>query len=83
MIIKTYDHNGPDGQVFIDMRDRGLFQWHDFICNFTFHKDGVYKERIKQITDEYGNDENKLLVIVNDVSEHPYSKRVSIRVMDI
>jgi hypothetical protein len=83
MIIKTYDHNEPDGKVLIDMRDKGLLQWHDFICNFTFHKDGLYEEKIKQITDEYGNDENKLLVIVNDVSTHPYPKRVSIRVMDI
>jgi hypothetical protein len=83
MITKIYEHNGPSGKVLVDMRERGLLQWHDFTCNFTFHKDGVYEERIKQITDEYCNDENKLLVIVNDVSDHPYPKRASIRVMGI
>jgi hypothetical protein len=83
MITKIYEHNDPYGKVLIDMRERGLLMWHDFICNFTFHKDGVYEEKINQIVDEYSNDKNKLLVIVNDVSTHPYPKRVSIRVMDI
>jgi hypothetical protein len=83
MITKIYEHNGSSGKVLIDMRERGLLMWHDFICNLTFHKDGLYEERIKQMTDEYGNDENKLLVIVNDISEHPYPKRVHIKLMNI
>jgi hypothetical protein len=83
MIIRIYDHIGPVGKVLIDIQEKGLIKWHDFICGLTFHKDGVYKERIKQIADEYANDKNKLLVVVNDVSKHSYPNRVSIRVMDL
>ena len=83
MITTIYDHIGPAGKVLIDIREKGLLMWHDFICNLTFHKEGVYEERIKQMTNMYDNDESKLLVIVNDVSEHAYSKRVSIKVIEI
>lgn len=79
----TYEHVGPTGKVLINIPEKGVLYWYDFICNLTFHKEGLYEERIQQMSDVYGNDDNKLLLIVSDVSKHPYLKRVCVRVIDI
>ena len=67
-----FEKDTPSGEVLIDLREIGILKWLKYITNKTFHKEGAYEELITEIET---NNQDKILVIVNDNSNHGYIKR--------
>jgi len=72
-----FEKNGPSGSVMIYLPDLGIIRDLNYIATRTFHKDGVYEQFISKIEKEY---EDKILIIINDNSNHPFIKRCYIQV---
>ena len=51
-----------------------------YIVNRTFHKEGVYEEMVSEIEE---NNPDKILIVINDNSKHPYVKRCYLCVCSI
>ena len=56
----------------INIPELGIIRSMKYITNRTFHKDGVYEQMITEIEE---NNQDKILVIINDNSNHGYVKR--------
>ena len=67
-----FEKDTPSCEVLIDLRETGILKWLKYITNRTFHKEGVYEELITEIEN---NHQDKILVVVNDNSNHGYIKR--------
>jgi len=67
-----FEKESPSGEVLIDLRELGILRWLKYITNRTFHKEGVYEEMISEIEE---NNQDKILVVINDNSNHGYVKR--------
>lgn len=67
-----FEKNSPSGEVLIDLRELGILRWLKYITNRTFHKEGVYEEMISEFEK---NNQDKILVVINDNSNHGYVKR--------
>jgi hypothetical protein len=67
-----FEKESPSGEVLIDLRELGILRWLKYITNRTFHKEGVYEEMISEIEKD---NQDKILVIINDNSNHGYVKR--------
>jgi predicted P-loop ATPase len=50
----------------------GILRWLKYITNRTFHKEGAYEEMISEIEKD---NQDKILVVINDNSNHGYVKR--------
>lgn len=70
------EKNAPSGEALINIPELGITKWIKYITNRTFHKDGVYEEMISKIEKE---NQDKILVVVNDNSNHGFVKRCYIR----
>jgi len=67
-----FEKETPSGEVLIDLRELGILRWLKYITNRTFHKDGVYEQMITEIEE---TNQDKILVVINDNSNHGYVKR--------
>ena len=67
-----FEKEAPSGDVLIDLRELGILRWIHYITNRTFHKDGVYERMVSEIEKD---NPDKILVVINDNSNHPYVKR--------
>jgi hypothetical protein len=67
-----FEKETPSGDVLIDLRELGILRWLHYITNRTFHKDGVYEQLVSEIEE---NNQDKILVVINDNSNHGYVKR--------
>jgi hypothetical protein len=65
-----YEMNSPSGEVLINLPELGLIRWHKYVCDRTFHVTGEYEKFISSIEED-----DKLLIIVNDNSNHIFPKR--------
>lgn len=72
MIKLIFEKESPSGEVLIDLRELGIFKLLKYITNNTFHKEGVYEKMITEIEE---NNQDKILVVINDNSNHGYVKR--------
>ena len=74
-----FEKDYPSGEVLINIPELEILKWLPYITNFTFHEKDVYEEKIKLIEKE---NPNKILIIVNDNSNHGFVKRCFIQVYD-
>ena len=72
-----FERNEPSGSIIINLPELGIIKNLKYVTNRTFHKEGIYEEMISKIEKE---NEDKILIIVNDNSNHPYIKRCYIQV---
>ena len=67
-----FEKETPSGDVIINIPELGIIRNLHYITNRTFHKDGVYEQMITEIEK---NNQDKILVIINDNSNHGFVKR--------
>lgn len=67
-----FEKEAPSGEVMINILELGIIRGLKYITNRTFHKDGVYEQLVSEIEE---NNQDKILVVVNDNSNHGYVKR--------
>jgi len=79
MIKIVFEENVPVGEVLINLLDEKICCWEKYKCNWTFSTLDSFNNRINQIEMDQEN-KDKVLVIVNDSSKHPYTMRSSIRI---
>ena len=71
-----FEQQGPSGSILINLKELNIVKWLNYITNFTFHKKNEFEEFISKIEK---NNQDKILVIVNDNSNHGFVKRCFIR----
>lgn len=74
-----FEEDSPSGKVLIHIPEFGTRTWLSYITTTTFHEEGLYEEKIKNIEKD---NPDKILVIVNDNSNHGFVKRCFIRICD-
>ena len=74
-----FEENSPSGKVLIKMPEFGTITWLPYITDTTFHEEGIYEKKIQTIEKE---NPDKILVVVNDNSNHGFVKRCFIRIID-
>ena len=67
-----FEKESPSGDVLVDLRELGILRWIHYITDRTFHKDGVYEQMVSEIEE---NNPDKILVVINDNSNHGFVKR--------
>jgi len=67
-----FEKESPSGEVMINIPELGIIRSMKYITNRTFHKDGVYEQMITEIEE---NNQDKILVVINDNSNHGFVKR--------
>ena len=67
-----FETNEPTGEELINLPKRGIVRWLDYVTNRTFHKKGAYEQRIAEIEKKHPH---KILIIINDNSNHGFVKR--------
>jgi len=73
----VFEQDAPVGCVLVDIRELNVLKWVDYAVNFAFHQKGVHEQVISEIEKQ---NQDKILIIVNDNSNHGYVKRSFIRV---
>ena len=74
MIKLIFEKDSPSGQVLINLPELKILKWINYSTNFTFHKSGIFEQKISEI-EQHTENKDKILIIVNDNSNHPYIKR--------
>lgn len=74
-----FEKDSPSGEVLINSPEFETITRIPYITNMTFHEKGVYEEKIKLIEKD---NPDKILVVVNDNSNHGFVKRCFIRTYD-
>ena len=69
-----FEENSPSGAVILNLPKFGILRELKYITSRTFHKAGIYEEFIYKIEQNIEN-KNKILIIVNDNSNHGFKKR--------
>ena len=67
-----YDKKEPSGDLRIVIPELNIIKWITYVCDRTFHKYGVYEQKIAEFDE---NNPDDILVIINDNSNHGYVKR--------
>jgi len=73
------EKDSPSGEVLIMIPEFEIMTWLPYITDSTFHKEGLYEEKVKTIEKD---NPDKILVVVNDNSNHGFVKRCFIRIYD-
>ena len=71
-----FEQQEPSGSILINLKELNIVKWLNYITNFTFNKENEFEEFISKI--EKSN-QDKILIIVNDNSNHGFVKRCFIR----
>lgn len=74
-----FEKDSPSGEVLIHIPEFGISYWLPYITNTTFHEEGVYEKKIQQIEED---NPDKIIVVVNDNSNHGFVKRCLIETYD-
>ena len=74
-----FEKDCPYGVVLINTPEFKTITRIPYITNMTFHEKDVYEEKIKSIEKD---NPDKILVVVNDNSNHGFIKRCFIRTYD-
>lgn len=79
MIKLIFEEDSPSGKVLIHIPEFGTRTWLSYITNFATDEEGVYEKKIQQIEED---NPDKILVVVNDNSNHGFVKRCFIKIYD-
>lgn len=72
MKIYVFERAEPSGSVLIEIPKLKILKWINYVADITFHEEGNYENLI----DHYvKSEEDSILVIVNDNSDHGFIKR--------
>ena len=74
-----FEKDSPSGKVLIHIPEFGTRTWLPYITDTTFHEEGVYEKKIQQIEED---NPDKIIVVVNDNSNHGFVKRCLIKTYD-
>lgn len=69
-----FEKDSPSGAVMINLPEFGILRNLKYITSRTFHEDNVYEKFISKIEQDIEN-KDKILIIVNDNSNHGFKKR--------
>lgn len=74
-----FEKDSPYGEVLINIPEFKTITLLPYITNFTTNEEGIYEKKITTIEKE---NPDKILIVVNDNSNHGFVKRCFIKIYD-